>query len=105
MMIPPFFTSCSSSGCTSTRSPRGLTLTAAIGFVYSLVCFLGYACDLETFRGRRQIVISEKRETLLLTFSCSRPRLRTPHRRRRLRACLRLLQRRRVVALQARVAD
>src|SRR5437868_15390117 len=43
MMIPPFFISCSSSGCTSTRSPRGLTLTAAIGLRYSLVCFLGYA--------------------------------------------------------------
>src|SRR6266480_1369769 len=30
MMIPPFFTSCSSSGCTSTRSPSGFTLTVAI---------------------------------------------------------------------------
>src|SRR5438046_5333738 len=40
-MIPPFFTSCSSSGCTSTRSPSGLTLTAAIGFLYSFgFCFV-----------------------------------------------------------------
>src|SRR5213079_503331 len=31
MMIPPFFISCSSIGCTSTRSPSGLTLTVAIG--------------------------------------------------------------------------
>jgi hypothetical protein len=30
MMIPPFFTSVSSIGCTSTRSPSGLTLTDAI---------------------------------------------------------------------------
>ena len=30
-MIPPFFTSVSSIGCTSTRSPSGLTLTDAIG--------------------------------------------------------------------------
>jgi hypothetical protein len=48
-MIPPFFTSCSSSGCTSTRSPRGLTLTAAIGFRLLLGLFLGYAGDPETF--------------------------------------------------------
>src|ERR1017187_4761421 len=26
IMIPPFFTSCSSTGCTSTRSPNGFTL-------------------------------------------------------------------------------
>jgi hypothetical protein len=34
-MIPPFFTSSSSIGCTSTRSPSGLTLTAAIGFSFT----------------------------------------------------------------------
>ncbi len=30
IMMPPFFTSVSSIGCTSTRSPSGLTLTDAI---------------------------------------------------------------------------
>src|SRR5262245_9352959 len=40
MMIPPFFTSCSSSGCTSTRSPRGFTLTVAISCCYHSFWFL-----------------------------------------------------------------
>src|SRR5439155_23363609 len=40
IMIPPFFTSCSSIGCTSTRSPSGFTLTAAIGFIFLLLIFL-----------------------------------------------------------------
>src|SRR5262245_18786539 len=40
MMIPPFFTSCSSSGCTSTRSPRGFTLTVAISWCYHSFWFL-----------------------------------------------------------------
>src|SRR5213076_3285961 len=40
IMIPPFFTSCSSIGCTSTRSPSGFTLTAAIGFIFLLLVFL-----------------------------------------------------------------
>src|SRR4029079_4848902 len=41
-----------------------------------------------------------------ITFSCSRPRLRTPHRqRRRRRVYLRPLPRHRLVAFQGRVAD
>src|SRR5436309_1329286 len=40
MMIPPFFTSFSSIGCTSTRSPSGFTLTVAIGVVFNLDGFL-----------------------------------------------------------------
>jgi hypothetical protein len=37
-MIPPFFVSCSSIGCTSTRSPSGFTLTAAISYLF--LCFV-----------------------------------------------------------------
>src|SRR6478736_9085428 len=148
MMIPPFFTSCSSSGCTSTRSPRGLTLTAAIGFRLLLGWFWVTPAT-PKFGGRRQIFDQSKLVRALfwgahacsvlvaafcgdglfrecdsicdnrqdkevrdrrmrspalrmsalpdvlslrpITFSCSRPRLRTPHRRRRL-VCRRLLQ-------------
>ncbi len=39
-MIPPFFTSFSSSGCTSTRSPRGLMFTMAIGLWVVSLCWL-----------------------------------------------------------------
>src|SRR5882724_9771302 len=42
MMIPPFFTSFSSSGCTSTRSPRGLMFTMAIGLWVSLFVLVGF---------------------------------------------------------------
>src|SRR5262249_30069124 len=43
---------------------------------------------------------------VIIIFSCRRPRLRTPRRqRRRCGACLRLLQRRRRVGLEARVGD
>src|SRR5439155_35541 len=130
MMIPPFFTSCSSSGCTSTRSPRGFTLTVAISCCY-------HSFGLLLCRQRRKFpepsanwfrfFVGRLRETAWrltqtpynpfgpdsrfsshdspLIFSCSRPRLRTPHRRRRLRAYLHLLPCRLVVALQARAAD
>src|SRR6266513_1972056 len=41
IMIPPFFTSVSSIGCTSTRSPSGLTLTDAIIFFFTPLFDLG----------------------------------------------------------------
>src|SRR5438132_12556447 len=94
IMIPPFFTSCSSSGCTSTRSPSGLTLTAAIGF-FTPYWFWVEPAAVDSGDRRRQIVV---------TFSCLRPRLRTQHRRRRLRVCRRLLQHHEVVAFQGGVA-
>src|SRR5262249_46573276 len=125
MMIPPFFTSCSSSGCTSTRSPRGLTLTDAIGyFVYSLVCC--YAGDPVRFGAIGKLLFTPETSGRLtqtpynpyivdsqfsnldsrIISSCRRQRLRTPHRqRRRCRACLRLLLRHRLVAIAAQVAD
>src|SRR5262249_4214731 len=121
MMIPPFFTSCSSSGCTSTRSPRGLTLTVAISCCYHS---FGFVFGLRRRpSGRRQIVSTKKRLTQTpcnprvsdsrfsnhdsrIISSCSRRRLRTPRRRRRLRAYLRLPAcRRLLVALQAQAAD
>src|SRR5437763_1272042 len=104
IMIPPFFTSCSSSGCTSTRSPRGLTLTAAIGFRLLLGWF-GLGRQPRKLRGRRQIVDQRNVPDIALTFSCSRPPLQTPHRqRRRHRVYLRPLLRRRLAALRVRVA-
>src|SRR6266536_6222753 len=59
MMIPPFFTSCSSSGCTSTRSPSGLTLTAAIGFFLLLI---GFGLS------RRLSILATAADRLLLLF-------------------------------------
>src|SRR5439155_8539184 len=41
IMIPPFFVSVSSIGCTSTRSPSGLTLTDAIIFFFTPLFDLG----------------------------------------------------------------
>src|SRR6266705_5497226 len=99
MMIPPFFISCSSSGCTSTRSPSGLTLTAAIGCFLLLICFWVEPVAVDSGDRRRQIVV---------TFSCLRRRLRTLHRQRHLRPALRgrrLLQHQDLVAFQGRVAD
>src|SRR2546428_668634 len=40
IMIPPFFVSVSSIGCTSTRSPRGFTLIAICFISLLLLCFL-----------------------------------------------------------------
>src|SRR5581483_5950771 len=73
IMIPPFFTSVSSSGCTSTRSPRGLTLTFAISYLVFLVVLLLGRTTPNAFGVAGKLVIS----------SCLRRRLRTPHRRRR----------------------
>src|SRR5438552_15809190 len=97
MMIPPFFTSFSSIGCTSTRSPSGLTLTA-ICFISSFWFLLGCAGDRFLQNAHRQIVF--------VTSSCPRQRLRIPHRQRRLRRVYQHLFRRRVVRqLPVWVAD
>src|SRR6266576_4925839 len=98
MMIPPFFTSCSSIGCTSTRSPSGLTLTVAIGVVFTPL-FFGCAGACRSCDNRRQIVFA--------TSSCLRPRLRILHRRRclRLPVCPRLVQHPVARQRQVRVAD
>src|SRR5256885_764693 len=85
MMIPPFFISCSSIGCTSTRSPSGLTLTAAIGFSLPLlVCFWVEPVTADRCDQRSLANCS-------IISSCLRQRLRTRRRQRRLRAYLRLL--------------
>src|SRR5207302_714459 len=93
-MIPPFFTSFSSIGCTSTRSPSGLTLTA-ICFISSFWFLLGCAGDRFLQNAHRQIVF--------VTSSCPRQRLRIPHRQRRLRRVYQRLFRRRVVRQLHRV--
>src|SRR5205814_5704325 len=98
IMIPPFFISCSSIGCTSTRSPSGLTLTVAIGcFCYSFwFCFWVEPATADPCDQRSLANCS-------IIFSCLRLRLRTRHRQRRLRACPCLLRRHHAVALQVRV--
>src|SRR5207244_12553932 len=54
LLIPPFFTSCSSSVCTSTRSPSGFTLTVAISYLPP-VGFCCYARSHFFQNGYRQI--------------------------------------------------
>src|SRR5712691_2060575 len=100
IMIPPFFVSCSSIGCTSTRSPSGFTLTAAISYLLLLFFWFEPATvDLATVAGKMFSVTS----------SCLRPRLRILHRQRRRhrrrRAYLRLVQRPDAHQLRVRVAD
>src|SRR5690242_1179706 len=96
MMIPPFFTSCSSSGCTSTRSPRGLTLTVAISYCYHSFGFLV---------APRLRKLPEPSANVLVISSCRRQPLRTPHRQRRLRVCPRLVRHRDDRLAEVRVAD
>src|SRR5438067_4817034 len=98
IMIPPFFTSCSSIGCTSTRSPSGFTLTAAIGFISSF-WFFGCADDHFSQTAADKLFSSIS--------SCLRRRLRTPHRQRRRhrRVFLRLLRHPDAPPLRVQVAD
>src|SRR5213080_2326688 len=98
IMIPPFFTSCSSIGCTSTRSPSGFTLTAAIGFIFLLLFF--WLC-------RRPLSKAAADKLFSFISSCLRRRLRTPHRQRRRhrRVFLRLLRHPDAPPLRVQVAD
>src|SRR5882724_1080856 len=97
IMIPPFFTSCSSIGCTSTRSPSGFTLTAAIGFIFLLLIFLVMPATV--------CLKPPLTNCFSFIFSCLRRRLRTPRRRRLLRhVCLLLLRRPDAHPLRVQVA-
>src|SRR6266403_557474 len=100
MMIPPFLVSCSSSGCTSTRSPSGFTFTPAISLTNS---FLVFVFGLS----RRPRRLSGPPANFLVTSSCLRRRLRTQHRQRhRHVAPLRLaVANRDVIASLGQVAD
>src|SRR5438874_9359872 len=76
IMIPPFFTSVSSIGCTNTRSPSGLTLTDAIVFfLYSFVLL-----RLLPAVARESRATADK---FVFISSCLRQLLQTRHRQRR----------------------
>src|ERR1700704_1853957 len=77
IMMPPFFTSCSSIGCTSTRSPSGFTLTVAISCCLLLLLVFWFEPASSKHRFRSQPT------NCLSISSCLRPRLRTPRRQRR----------------------